>query len=95
MQSVGHIHAFPPIGIDREVDDVSGLLADFYQIQNVGERHADPLGDVRPAFFTREFRDLAAGREAFELGQRKRGGSSDIAKPVQITKVNKRKITNR
>src|ERR1700737_2162281 len=43
-------------------------------IQNVGERHADPLGYIRPALFTRQLSDLAARRVAFKLSKRKRGG---------------------
>src|ERR1700680_4685224 len=43
MQCIGHIDAFPPVGIDREIDNVSGLWADPHDVQDVGERHADPL----------------------------------------------------
>lgn len=43
MNGIGHINAFPPVGIDREIDDISGLRLDAYDIQDVGERHADPL----------------------------------------------------
>ena len=54
MQCIGHIDAFPPVGLDREVDNVSGLRVDSHEVQDVGERHADPLGDIRPALFARQ-----------------------------------------
>src|ERR1700730_1649230 len=79
MQCVGHVDAVPPVGIDREVDNVSGLRADPYNIQDVGERHADPLGYIRPALFTLQLSNLAARRVARKLGKRKRGGLVDHA----------------
>src|SRR6267143_4482445 len=44
MHYIGHIDAFPPIGVDREVDNISGLWVDPQAIQNVGKRYANPLG---------------------------------------------------
>jgi len=49
---IGHVDAFPPVGINREVDNISGLWVDPHDIQDVGERYADPLGYIRPALFT-------------------------------------------
>src|ERR1700747_3431754 len=54
MQCIGHIDAFPPVGINREVDNVSGLRLDPYELQDVRERHARPLRNIRPALFTRQ-----------------------------------------
>jgi hypothetical protein len=34
MQRIGHIDAFPPVGLDREVDNVSGLRVDFHGLQD-------------------------------------------------------------
>src|SRR3977135_2896289 len=30
MQRISHVDAFPPVGIDREDDNVSGLVGDFH-----------------------------------------------------------------
>ncbi len=60
MRCIGHINAVPPVGLDREVDNVSGLREDSNNIQHVRERYSDPLGYIRPALFTRQLSDLAA-----------------------------------
>src|SRR5467141_372995 len=62
MQSIGHIDAVPRFAFHRDIHDVSGLWLDPDKVQDVGERHANPLGDVGPALFTREFGDVAARR---------------------------------
>src|SRR5208282_1110580 len=72
MQSIGHIDAVPGVGFHRDIHDVSGLWVDPHEIQDVRERHANPLGDVRPALFTREFGDMAARRVALEVSNRER-----------------------
>jgi hypothetical protein len=79
MQCVGHIDAFPPAGIDGELDNVSGLRVDLHDLQDVGERHADPLGYIRPALFTLHHSDLALRRVALKLVKRKRGRPGDHA----------------
>src|SRR5271157_5841262 len=79
VQCVGHIDAFPRVGFDREIDDVSGLREDFHGLQDLGEWHADPFGDVRPALFTLQHRDLGVRRVTLKLIDRKRGGPSDHA----------------
>src|ERR1700684_2875342 len=63
----GKFIAIQPIG-------EKSLRMDSHNIQYVGERHADPLGYIRPAFFTRQVSDLTARRIAPQLGKRKRGG---------------------
>src|SRR5579859_3369555 len=67
VQGIGHIDAIPPVGLDGEVDDVAGVRLDADGIQDVMERHADPLGDVGPALFALHHGDLAASRVTFEL----------------------------
>src|ERR1700737_4511030 len=79
MQSIGHIDAVPRIGFHRDIHDVSGLWVDPDKMQDVGERHANPLGDVGPALFTREFGDVAARRVALEVSNRKQRRLSDHA----------------
>jgi hypothetical protein len=49
------------------------------KMQDVGERHAHPLGDVGPALFTDEFGNVAATWIALELADRKRRRLSDHA----------------
>src|SRR5690242_1646975 len=41
--------------------------------EDVGKWHADPLGDIRPALLASQLRDLASGRAALQLRNRKRG----------------------
>ena len=79
MQSIGHIYAFPRIGFHRDMHDVSGLCVDPNKMQDVGERHAYPLGDVGPALFTHEFGNVAARRIALEVSNRKQRRLSDHA----------------
>src|SRR5580692_8128818 len=79
MQRVGHVHAFPPVGLDRKVNDISGLRLDSHKIQNMRQRYADPLGDIRPTLFTLHHGDLAASRVALQLRKRKRRGPIDQA----------------
>src|SRR5260370_8845152 len=74
MKCIGYIDASPPVGIDREVVTVAGFWLDPDGFQDVRERHAGPLCDIRPAFFTRQLSDLAARRVALKLGKRKRAG---------------------
>src|SRR5215469_600287 len=71
MHGVVHVDAFLPIALNREVDDVPGSRLRPYMIENVGKRDTVPFGDVRPALLARNFGDLAAGGEAFELRERK------------------------
>jgi hypothetical protein len=52
---------------------------DPHDFQDVGERHADPLGYIRPALFTLQLSDLAARRVTLKLGKRKRSGPFDHA----------------
>jgi hypothetical protein len=33
MRCIGHVDAIPPVGLDREVDNVSGLRMDSHDIQ--------------------------------------------------------------
>src|ERR1700692_3225229 len=72
MQSIGHVDAVPGVGFHRDIHDVSGLGLDSDEMQDVGERHANPLGDVGPALFTREFGDVATRRTALEVSNRER-----------------------
>src|SRR5215467_1321600 len=72
MQSIGHIDAVPRIGFHRDIQDVSGLWLDPDNIQDVGERYANPFGDEGPALFTGDFGDVAARRVVLEVGNRKR-----------------------
>jgi len=65
MQCIGHANAPPPVGIDREMDNVSGLRVDFRGLKDLGETYADPLGDLRQALFTLQHRDLAVRRVTF------------------------------
>ena len=48
------------------------LWVDPDKMQDVKERHANPLGDVGPAFFTREFGDVAPRRAVLEVSNRER-----------------------
>ena len=50
-----------------------------HHVQDVRERHADPFRYERPAFLTGQVSDLAAGRMALEIGNRKRCRASDHA----------------
>ena len=79
MQSIGHIDAVPGIGFHRKVDDISGLRVDSDKMQDMVERHTDPLGDIRPALFTCEFGDMAARGIARKLGKRERRRVMDHA----------------
>ncbi len=79
MQSIGHVDAVPCIGFHRDIHDVSGLGVDPDKMQDVGERHANPLGDVGPAFFTGEFGDVAARRVALEVSNREQRRLMDHA----------------
>ena len=65
----------PPVRLDGKVDDVFGLWLDAGEFEHIGERHAGPLGDIRPAFFAGELGDLAAGWITLELSERKGGGT--------------------
>src|SRR5579863_2458827 len=71
MQSVGHIDAVPGIGFHRGVDNVFGLREHSYEIQYVGKRNADPLGDVGPTLFAGDLSDVTARWVALEVGKRK------------------------
>ncbi len=79
MEGIGHINAFPPVGLNGIVDDVFGVGLDADEIQDMGERRADPFGDVGPALFTGKFGDVAALGIALELIQGKCGGVRDEA----------------
>ena len=79
MQSIGHIDAVPGVGFHRDVDNVSGLRLDSHEVQDVRERHADPLGNIRPTFFTSDLSDLAATGVAPKLRKRKRRGTVNHA----------------
>jgi hypothetical protein len=45
---------------------------DLHELQDVGERHTDPLGYIRPTLFALQLSDLAARRVALKLVKRKR-----------------------
>src|SRR5713226_745636 len=60
VQRVGHVDAFPPVGLNRTVDNISGVGENPRKIQDVRQRHADPFGNVRPALLARQMSDLAA-----------------------------------
>ncbi len=79
MQGIGHIHAVPRIGLHREVDNISGLRVNPHEMQDMGQRHADPLGYVGPAFFTDEFGNVTARWVALQLAHRKRRRLGDHA----------------
>src|SRR5580704_8267912 len=79
MQSIGHIYAVPRIGFHRVVHNISGLRVNPHEMQDMGERHADPLGYIGPALFTHEFGNVTARRIALELAYRKRRRLSDHA----------------
>src|SRR5439155_20119875 len=67
VQCIGHIDAFPPVGLNRTVDNVSRLGEDYHDIQDVRQGHADPFGYIRPALFASQMSDLAAPRKALEF----------------------------
>src|SRR5262249_2686207 len=67
VQRVGHVDAAPPTWLDREVHDVSGFRTSPCEVQHVGKRHADPLGDERPSFLAPEVSDLAPGWKTAEV----------------------------
>src|ERR1039458_6804105 len=77
VHRIGHVDAFPPVGLNRTVDNVSGLRESPYNVQDVRERHAAPFGYIRPAFFARQMSDLAAPGKALEFTQRERGRAGD------------------
>src|SRR5437016_6647633 len=79
MRGVGHIDAVPPVGLDGKVGNVAGLRVDAHLIEQVRKRRADPLGYVRPSFFTLDGSDLAALREALQIGEGKLRGAVDHA----------------
>ena len=64
---------------DRKVHDVTRLRHDAGGAQDVDERRPDPLRDVRPAFFARDFGDLPAHRKPLDLVQRERRRLRDEA----------------
>src|SRR5262249_54529138 len=70
VQCVGHVDALPPVGLDRTVDNVSDLGESPYEFKDVRERHTPPFGDIRPALFALDSRNLGAIREALELSKR-------------------------
>ena len=72
MPRIGHVDALPPIRLDRKVDDVARLRQDAGGVQHVGERRPGPLGDVRPALFAGDLRDLAAHRKTLHVVHRQR-----------------------
>src|SRR5215831_19564104 len=67
MHRLVDIKTVPPVRLDRKIDNVPSLRADTDDIKDMGETHAGPLGNVRPALFTRDFGDLATTRVAAEL----------------------------
>jgi len=79
VHRIGHVDAFPGVGLYREVNDVSGLRMDANRTQHVGEAHADPFGDVRPPLLTREFGNLVVRWITPQLIERKRAGPIDQA----------------
>ena len=79
MQRIGHVDALPPGCIDRKVDDVTRLRHDAGGVQDVEQRRPDPLRDVRPAFFARDFGDLPADWKPLEVVQRERRRLRDEA----------------
>ena len=58
--------------LDGEVGDEAGFWFEAGFAENGGERRADPLGDVGPAFFAGDFGDLAARGEGAEVGDGER-----------------------
>src|SRR5581483_7354745 len=70
MERIGHIHAFPPVGFDRKIENILGLRVCADEVQNVGKRDAVPLGDVGPSFFAHRLGDLAFGWIALQLVDR-------------------------
>ena len=78
MEGIGHVDAFPPVGLNGEVDNVPG----------VGVRRQDPgreteerrsIRRCRTSPLHRQVGDVAAGGIALEFGQRKRGWVRDHA----------------
>src|ERR1019366_5583346 len=77
VHRIGHVDAFPPVGLNRTVDNVSGLGESPHNVQDVRERHADPFGYIGPALFARQMSDLAAPGKALEFTERARGRAGD------------------
>jgi hypothetical protein len=50
---------------------------DPHAIQYMRQRYPDPLRYIRPSFLTLQLSDLAVGRQALELIERKRCGPLD------------------
>jgi len=46
MQGVGHVNALPPVGLDGEVHNVSGLRQHPHSVEHIRQRGADPLGYI-------------------------------------------------
>src|SRR5579863_6936210 len=86
MHGLRHVDALPSPLFDTVVDDILRLGQDAGFIQHRGKRSADPFGDVRPAFFARDFGDLAVHRHALQIGegqdQGARHGAVDDQTPV-------------
>src|SRR5437879_10275232 len=72
MQCIGHIDAVPPAALHRRVDNIPGFREDPHDGQDMRKRNPDPLRNKRPALFTSQVGDLAAGRIALELSKRER-----------------------
>src|SRR5689334_3855314 len=72
MQPVCHVYAFPPVRLERPVNDITHLRHGSNCLENVRELHPLPLGDIRPSFFTRDFRDVTMRRETLQLFHRER-----------------------
>jgi hypothetical protein len=78
MQCIGHIDAFPPVRIDREVENVSGPRKDSEsEFQNVSETHSDPLGYIDQSFSHCSKVIWSARRVTLKLVKQKRGWLGD------------------
>src|SRR5215472_7499372 len=63
MHGIGYVDALPPAFLKGPVDHVTGLGKRTYGVKNVRKRRADPFGDVRPALFASQMRDLRTARK--------------------------------
>jgi hypothetical protein len=77
VQCIGHVDAFPPVRLDRTVDNVSALGESPHNVQDLRERYTPPFGYIRPALFARQMSDLAAPGKALEFTEGKRCRASN------------------
>src|SRR5438045_3787838 len=75
MLSIHHVDALPPVGINREVNEVSGLGQDAGVFQNFKQSCTDPFGDIGPSLLANYFGYLVADGKAPEVSERIRSWS--------------------